>query len=59
LEEGEDYINWSGTKVNIYTFPFFSPISFHCFVISVLEFQKKKKKKPSQKIPYQEQQKSL
>lgn len=59
IGEGEDYTAWSVTKVNKHTsdifFSFFSPISFHCFMICVLQFLKwnqkpqKKFKKPCNK----------
>lgn len=56
LGEVEDYITWSVSKVNKHTSDIFSffffHISFHCFMICVLQFQKKPTKtKHTQKNP--------
>lgn len=41
LGEGEDYITWSGSKINKYTADI--SCSFHYFMICVEWFQRKKK----------------
>lgn len=58
MVEVEDYITWSVIKVNKHTSDIFSffffHISFHCFMICVLQFQKNPNKtetKPTQKNP--------